>query len=113
VNITGGDITYSGPLKADWSAGIYAQSGTINIYGSNFDYAYGAIADTSGTLSGTLSDGSAFDMTFYQDTPGEIVLHTAPEPATMSLLVLGGLAMLRHRKREVEQIYSLNETGGS
>jgi hypothetical protein len=97
VNLTGGDITYTGPFNAGWSSGIRAQSGTINIYGSDFDYPSGPIADISGTLTGTLSDGSTIDLTFYQASPGEIVLYTTPEPATLSLLALGGVAMLRRR----------------
>jgi hypothetical protein len=85
-------------LDTYWSAGIEAQGGTINVYGSGFDYAYGPISASSGTLTGTLSDGSPLNLTFFQESPGEIILNPTPEPATLSLLALGGLAMLRRRK---------------
>jgi hypothetical protein len=89
MNISGGTIT-SG-LCAD-------DAGVINIYGSNFDYGCGPIIPTHGTLTGTLADGSTLNLTFSQQSAGEIILNPAPEPATLSLLAFGGIAMLRRRK---------------
>jgi hypothetical protein len=105
TNIWGGKITYSGysrPYNGGYCGGIVAESGTINIYGSGFNYPFGSISATSGELIGTLSDGSAIDLTFDLASSGQIVLYQAPEPATLPLLALGGLAMLRRRNiREV------------
>lgn len=56
----------------------------------------------TGVISGTLTDGSVLNSHFYiyntgycQGT-GDIII--VPEPATVSLLALGGLALLRKRK---------------
>jgi hypothetical protein len=98
LNIYGGHITFQGPLNGASTGGIEAQGGTINVYGSSFDYPYGPITATSGTLTGTLTDGATINLTFYQQSSGEIILHPAPEPATLSLLILGGVTILRRRK---------------
>lgn len=95
TNIYGGTIIDLG----DTSVGLLVDASTVNIYGSNFDYAYGNITGGSGTLTGTLSDGTAIDLTFQiRHGGGGIVLYPVPEPAALSLLVLGGLAMVRRRK---------------
>ena len=62
------------------------------------------IDDTSGEFIFVEGDGLDFGTGLGQYQPGAVnvtgaALTPVPEPATMSLLALGGLAMLRRRKR--------------
>jgi len=50
-----------------------------------------------GTLTGTLDNGDPLDNEFYIYAGSRIAL--VLEPATLSLLALGGLALLRRRRR--------------
>ena len=64
----------------------------------------GPITATSGTLSGTLEDGSSFDdINFLRRSEsfglGTIQLNIIPEPSTFALASLGGLALLRRKRR--------------
>jgi hypothetical protein len=68
----------------------------ITIYGTCFNYPYGPLTDVSGTLTGTLHNGQAINCYFRTYDNGSIIL--APEPATIALLGLGGLALLKRRK---------------
>ena len=53
------------------------------------------------TGAGPIIEGSGDNLfVLYRDTAGDLrLLSTVPEPATMSLLALGGLAILRRRSR--------------
>ena len=97
VNWYGGNIS-AGTEK--WATGIVAfEDSRINIFGSDFNYGFGSISNTSGILTGTLSDGTAINIKFEQDYAGQIILSTIPEPASIAILTLGGLAILKRRKR--------------
>ena len=50
----------------------------------------------SGVLTGTLHSGALLNNSFSISTDASITL--IPEPATLSLLALGGLALLRRRR---------------
>jgi len=65
----------------------------VVIYGTDFNYAYGEIGVTSGELTGTLANGDTINNYFYINDNASIIL--VPEPATLLLLGLGGLALRR------------------
>jgi hypothetical protein len=74
----------------------------ITLYGSDFNYPLGPIADLNGTLTGQLLDGHAINWTFLREATAQIVL--VPEP-TVSVLSLAGICGLfvgcRRRARHV------------
>lgn len=81
-------------------------SSKVSIFGSGFTIdgngvAYGDITTHFGTLTGKLRgtslQGQPIDYDF--SLPNGCVLTLVPEPATISLLALGGLAMLKRRHR--------------
>jgi hypothetical protein len=85
ANISGGSI----------GGGLYAlNSSQITIYGSGFNYPYGTLTGR-GLLTGTLASGEIINNAFYVYGNARIVL--VPEPATLSILTLGGLVLCRFR----------------
>ena len=92
-------IDISGGMITDW---LYATDrSVVNIYGYGFDYdPYGGRWN-GGELTGFWMDDSPFtielldnvavDSTYYDH------INLVPEPATLSLLLLGGLAGRRRR----------------
>jgi hypothetical protein len=94
ANIYGGTFRGGGDLQL-------LPNGTMNIYGRGFNYPVGPISSLSGAITGTLSDGSSFDLAFTQSSGGEIILLPVPEPATGLLLLLTGAGLLLHRRRKL------------
>ena len=104
-------VTISGGLIND---AIYdANEAIVTIVGSGFAVdgnavGYGEITtilggppedETARRLTGTLASGDPIDTDFYIGDTAKIVL--VPEPATMGLLVMGGMAVLLRRKKVV------------
>jgi len=84
IEITGG---YIGDM-------IVHDESVIIISGTGFNYDYGPIDATFGTLQGTLANGDTINADFYRyASTAEIIL--TPEPATFLLLGLGGLLLRR------------------
>jgi hypothetical protein len=75
-------------------------SGAVDIFGSGFNYGYGQVGATSGTLIGTLADGTPIDVTF-SNNEGEIILSptSTPLPAAAYLFASGliGIVVLRRK----------------
>lgn len=93
-------IVISGGTFADELLAI--DNSIITIYGTDFSIdgfsvGYGEIAVTSGILAGTLASGETINNNFHIYEDATIVL--VPEPATVLLLGLGGLALLRKSRR--------------
>lgn len=68
-----------------------ASTGWVKFYANNVTY------DQSGIFGNWLSDGKYFQIDFSGDT--YLHVQIVPEPATLALLTLGGLAIFRHKKR--------------
>ena len=106
LNTSGGGINSGGEINI--FGGVFQQGtfltggssgGAINIFGTSFNYPFGTIPDSSGTITGTLSDGNAFQADFLGTSPDQsrkpavITLFQVPEPSTSSLLVLAALVL--------------------
>ena len=63
-------------------------SSTITLYGTNFNYDYGLIDVSFGTLQGTLMNGDTIDADFYIYSQNASII-LVPEPTTLLLLGLG------------------------
>jgi hypothetical protein len=81
---------------AGWSASITAPVAVVGGFQGQIDYSAGTIVAPGGTLNFqydlTFANGLAFNFT-ESDAPGLV-----PEPSTISLALLGGLAAFRLRK---------------
>lgn len=116
INIYGGNISSNGgsgiAIEADGTGSIVnvyggkingsiqLLSGAVDIFGSGFNYGYGQVGATSGTLIGTLADGTPIDVTF-SNNEGEIILSptSTPLPAAAYLFASGliGIVVLRRK----------------
>ena len=104
VTISGGSM--SGPIYDANEAIVtivgsgFAVDGNAVGYGEITSLLGGAPEDeTARRLTGTLASGDPIDTDFYIGDTAKIVL--VPEPATMGLLVMGGMAVLLRRKKVV------------
>lgn len=84
IELWGGTVTDSVAAR---------ENATLVLHGYGFNYAYGDIADLAGTITGFLKDGTAFSSIFDRSVTGTIRLESVPEPATLTLVALGGLAL--------------------
>ena len=95
VSISGGLIE---SLRAGRTSGEHTS--LITIAGNGFNYPYGEIPDSAGTLTGTLANGDPINAPFEIYSDASIVL--VPEPSTFILLAMGalGLAAYAWRRRQ-------------
>jgi hypothetical protein len=70
---------------------------SIRIVGTAFDRPLGAIADASGTIAGTLADGTPLAAAFARDPTATIEL--VPEPSSTAIGVAGFAALASLRRR--------------
>jgi len=108
VNIFGGSFsTGLNNSVAEYYTGLEGDGGTVNIRGTGFNFPYGPISAGSGTLTGTLSDGTPLNLSFYQVRPGEIALVPEPGVAALATLTLvtaaGGIRRMASRAGTVQK----------
>jgi len=110
-------LTSGAPIDVDPVLNIFGGSGTsleihgtgiVNIYGSGFNYPFGAIPDLAGVVTGTLFDGSPLNIPFIRhDETAPINLidaATIPLPAAawmgVSMLTgMGTITLVRRKQR--------------
>lgn len=97
VQILGGQFTDA--LPAVQNSLDARGNSTILIFGSGFNYPAGPIADSTGTLTGTLASGESFAARFSIADGASI--QVVPEPAAACLAATGiaGLWYVRRRSR--------------
>ena len=108
VEISGGDVSFVNAYDTsavDISGGVVSglsarDTGSITLHGYDFRATGGIVLDGTrvmgtGLLSGKWFDGTAWAAPVYTNEAGASIF--IPEPATLSLLALGGLALLRRR----------------
>ena len=112
TNVSGG--TFTGLIRASGNALLDISGGlplggllalddsVVQIFGSGFNFPLGDIVATSGTLTGTLADGTPINVNFGRASTATITL---PEPSALTALG-SGIAMLallyRRRQRSVK-----------
>ena len=88
MEISGGD--FGGSLFA-------LDSADVAIFGEGFNFPNGEIMDITGTITGTLADGTVLDLDFGRASTATIRL--VPEPSTALLLASGLAALAVGRRR--------------
>ena len=93
-------VTAGGNSHIDITDGVFENllvkmNGVIVIEGPAFNLPFGPIADTDGTLTGTLASGYTFTASFERRDNGQIIL--VPEPASISLMLLAGVGLIKRR----------------
>ena len=121
ITIAGGSITtiYADDGQVYWHDGevsgdlLLEDQGTLVIFGSDFAidgvpvegntitsiFGGDPSLEPSRRLTGTHQNGYAIDNTFHIGNTASIVLSEVPEPTTLSMLVVGSLALFFYRRR--------------
>jgi len=116
-NISGGACISKGSSRIEISGGnfksydanrnpvfILYNNSLVTIRGNNFNLGYGTYthADfpSGGNLIGTLSNGNPINIDFEIEDDAVLFL-AIPEPATLSLILLGGIALAKRRKQRI------------
>jgi len=83
-------------IIGDFDSNYYGNltNAPFSVWGYNVD----GIGRWFGYISGKYANGAAFSLRYEIYDNAQIVLAPVPEPATISLLVIGGLALLKRRK---------------
>ena len=99
ILIYGGTIGNRIALDSGFPSG---EDGDVYIYGTNFMIdgipAKNGIYHVDGYISGILSNGDLLNCNITCAGANDYILAPAPEPATVGLLILGGLILRRKRK---------------
>lgn len=75
VDIYGGTFDLSWTSRPSHYIGFRSNDNAlVTIYGSSFNYPYGSVAASTGTITGTLSDDSPFSLKFDRSGGGGILL---------------------------------------
>ena len=99
LTVVTGNFTLDGILNVTQLAGFGPQPGGLPGIYRLFNYSGGTFTD-NGLLIGSLGpNSSGWIGTIDLSTSGQVNLSVIPEPATLGLLALGGLAALRRRPR--------------
>ena len=125
ADITGGSVCI---LTADYSSSVDISGGsvdwlnalftsTVTFHGQDFVLGTGLSLDGdrvlgTGILSGEWMDGTPWTVEIYTNNSKATILVT-PEPATLTLLAVGGLALLRRRKASRGGFPGAGATGGA
>lgn len=109
IDIFGGEIGLTGSFDNGIGASSFS---TIRVHGQDFTVngvpvGFGPLSGTGGTLAGTLSDGSTFEMPYDRarrnrfSPRGNIILVDlpVPEPGSLALLAVGAVVVLRRAAR--------------
>jgi len=96
--LRGGAINAAGSGSGVRTEIVAEDSSTIFIFGSGFNFGLGDIQSLSGTVTGTLEDGSPIEWRFARDADARIVL-AVPEPSSAILGVGFAMSMLLRRRR--------------
>ena len=103
VDISGGQLTTVDISGGQVNCSLHARgTGVLTFHGQDFILGTGLWLNGdevlgTGILSGKWFDDTPWTVTISENTAGATIL-AVPEPATLSLLTLGGLAVLRRRR---------------
>lgn len=108
INISGGTLFDNGLANLDSGIAV-SDNGTISFTGTSFlingvAFGGGSITDDSGTITGTLQDGSMFSsIPFSASDGGTININVVPEPSAFILsFVVASMAGLWRRRRPTQ-----------